>query len=65
MAWQDVRAGDILQLNNNEFVAADMLVLSSSEEDGLCYIDTSSMDGSSHLIVVVVAVVFVCMVSPC
>lgn len=47
--WQDVRPGDIVQLNNNDVIPADILVLKSSDPQGLCYIDTCNLDGESNL----------------
>jgi phospholipid-translocating P-type ATPase (flippase) len=47
--WQDVRVGDIVKMVSDEFVPADMLILSTSEDDGNAYIDTSSMDGETNL----------------
>uniref|UniRef100_A0A452RGG8 Phospholipid-transporting ATPase n=1 Tax=Ursus americanus TaxID=9643 RepID=A0A452RGG8_URSAM len=47
--WMNVCVGDIIKLENNQFVAADLLLLSSSEPHGLCYIETAELDGETNM----------------
>ena len=47
--WKDVRVGDFIRLGCDETIPADMLLLWSSDEDNLCYIQTSNLDGETNL----------------
>ena len=46
---ENINVGDLLIVNENEEFPCDLILLDSSNPDGICYIETGSLDGEKNL----------------
>jgi magnesium-transporting ATPase (P-type) len=49
LRWRDVAVGDVIELRQNELVPADTIVLATSLDDHVCYVETANLDGETNL----------------
>lgn len=47
--WKNVQVGDFIRLYNDDELPADIIVLSTSDSDGACYVETKNLDGETNL----------------
>ncbi|KAI0019903.1 phospholipid-translocating P-type ATPase [Xylariomycetidae sp. FL0641] len=48
-AWKNLQVGDFVRLYNDDELPADIIVLSTSDADGACYVETKNLDGETNL----------------
>ena len=47
--WKSVLVGDFIRIYNEDQIPADVVILSTSDPDGACYVETKNLDGETNL----------------
>ncbi|KAJ5772495.1 hypothetical protein N7520_003024 [Penicillium odoratum] len=47
--WKNLQVGDFVRLYNEDPIPADIVILSTSDPDGACYVETMGLDGETNL----------------
>ncbi len=49
MQWHQITVGDIVRVKNLEEIPCDLLMIKSSMDSGLAFVDTKNLDGETNL----------------
>lgn len=48
-AWKNLQVGDFVRIYGDDELPADIIILSTSDPDGACYVETKNLDGETNL----------------
>jgi phospholipid-transporting ATPase len=49
ITWEQLKVGDIIKVNKDEYFPADLIMLYSTNKSGIAYVETKNIDGETNL----------------
>lgn len=49
LKWKDVQVGDIIMINSDEWIPADIILLAAEHENSEAFVETMALDGETNL----------------
>jgi P-type E1-E2 ATPase len=48
-SWKNLRVGEIVKITHDQYFPADIILVKSSNPNGIAYIETKNLDGETNL----------------